>query len=342
MPPIINSDGSGKVETTTTNLFLDVTGFDQDMVNTSLLILCMALQDRGANVEKVKLVYNDDKTTIYTPLIDETTIEFEKQKVYDYFEKMDDEFIADLLERKGYNVKLDKKNIKATYLNYRRDIMHPVDVIEDLIISYGYNSIKPEDLTIQTTGSVLQKTEWNNIARESALGLGLQEVMLFTLSSKMKQFTNLGIKGQPVEIANPMSENIAIFREKIFPEHLEFLSSNQHISYPQNIFEVGQTLETDTKVVFEKNKICVTLCHNKVSYTEIGQMLKGFLDTIGAENVKLKAHDYNWFIKGRSAKVSFELNGKTKEGFIGEIHPQVLENFNLEMPTAVFELEIDK
>jgi phenylalanyl-tRNA synthetase beta subunit len=76
--------------------------------------------------------------------------------------------------------------------------------------------------------------------------------MTFTLTSKDKQYKKLFKDGTPVEIANPMSENIAIFREFIFPEHLELLSKNQHITYPQNLYEVGQILETDKKQVLKK------------------------------------------------------------------------------------------
>lgn len=342
MPPIINSESSGKVETTTRNLFLDVTGFDQNTINTALLILCYALSDRGAKIEQVELDYKLDKKKIVTPYIEEKFVEFDKQKIIDYFEPLSDSQITELLERRRYRVEIKKDKIKVFYLNYRQDILHPVDVIEDLIISYDYNKVKASDLTIQTTGKLLDKTEWLNLVREAGLGLGLQEVMTFTLTSKEKQYKKLLRAGQPVELANPMSENIAIFREFIFPEHLELLSKNQHITYPQNIYEVGQTLSTDTKEVFERNKLTVTLCYNKVSFTEIQKMLDATLRNIGAKDIKIKSKEFNWFVKGRSAEVIFKINNTEKTGIIGELNPQILENFNLEMPVALFEIEVDK
>jgi len=342
MPPIINSEGSGKVEVTTKNLFLDVTGFDQDVVNTALLILCTALADRGATIEQVELIYKRENKKILTPYIEERSIEFDKKKIFEYFEPLTDQQVTDLLERKRYRVEIKKDRIKCYYLNYRQDILHPVDVIEDLIISADFNKIKVENLKIQTIGKLLDKTEWQTLVREAALGLGLQEVMTFTLTSKEKQYKKLFKEGQPVEIANPMSENISIFREFIFPEHLELLSRNQHISYPQNIYEVGQTLSTDKKDVFEKTKLCVTLCYNKVSFTDIQKLLFSLLENIGAKDIKLKTNNLSWFIGGRSAIVTFKIDGKEKQGFIGEINPKVLEQFNLEMPCAIFEIEVDK
>jgi len=139
-----------------------------------------------------------------------------------------------------------------------------------------------------------------------------------------------------------MSKNIAIFREKIFPEHLEMLSKNQHISYPQNIFEVGRVVELNKGSADEKNRLTCTLCFNKVTLTHIQGILNSILGNIGAKNIKILEKSYPWFLEGRSGEIQFELNGVKCKGYFGEVHPQVLHNFNLEMPCALFEIGIDK
>ena len=340
MPPIINSNSSGKVTTHTKNLFIDVTGTNFEKVNVALLILSMALADRGAKVEKVKII--DGKKEIYTPVLKIEELEFDKKLIFDYFEELSDNKIKELLERKRYDVEFINNKIKVKYLNYRQDIFHPVDVIEDLLISYGFNKIIPEKINVLTSGSTLEKTDWLNLVREAALGTKLQEVMLFTLTSRNKQYKNILYENEPVEIANPMSEKIAIFREHIFPEHLEFLTKNQHISYPQNIFEVGPILELKDDEVVEKEKLTVSLCNNNISFTEIKQYLETILRNIGAKDIKVSKKEYDWFIVGRSAKVKYKLKNKLHTGFLGEIKPEVLLNFGLEMPVALFEIEIYK
>jgi len=78
------------------------------------------------------------------------------------------------------------------------------------------------------------------------VGLALQEVLTFNLTSREKQEKMAGLKGQQfVEIANPVSGNWSIMRRNIYPELLEFLSKNKHVEYPQNIFEVGKTVELE-------------------------------------------------------------------------------------------------
>jgi len=348
LPPVINSNHSGRVELGKQDLFLEVTGKTQEKVDVALLITALAFADRGAKVESVKINYIDENKSFAS--LDQTPLElsFDKQKIFEYLgEELDDDTIIEFLERKHYNAKIVRDNVVVEYPKYRQDILHPVDVIEDIIIECDYNMIKPKKMEFYTTGGLLKTTEWNNLVREAALGLGLQELMTFTLTSSKKQYDNLFLQERnDVQIANPMSESIAIFRERILPELLEVLSKNQHISYPQNIFELGKVAfvvnESGKEKVKEENHLCVALCHNEVSYTEIKQKLDAILKAIGANDIKYEALDYSFMISKRSAKVTFKLADKTLQGFIGEVNPETLVTFGLNMPVACFEIYVDK
>jgi len=353
-PPIINSNDSGKVELGQQDLFIEVTGNSQEKVDLVLLIFAMAFADRGAKVESITIKYLEEKKSFVSLNTDPLEISFEKQKIFDYLgEKISEEQIIEFLERKHYSVRISGNKIKVQYPKYRQDILHPVDVIEDLVIEFGYDILKPEIVPFYTSGGLLPSTSWNNLVREASIGLGLQEVMTFTLTSARKQYEYLRIKEQNcAEIANPMSENISIFRERIFPEHLDLLAKNQHISYPQDIFEVGKTVHIASKtskspkekreIAIEENKLCITLCHNNVSYTEIKQRLDAILKAIGATEIRYEPKDFSFMIPKRSALVTFKLGQKILQGVIGEIHPDVLISFGLNMPVACCEIGIDK
>lgn len=350
MPPIINSNESGKVELGQQDLFLEVTGASQEKVYIALLVCALAFADRGAKVESITVNYVDEKKSFVSLNTTPGEISFEKQKIFDYFgEALTDAQISEFLERKHFDVKIVANKITVKYPKYRQDILHPVDIIEDLIIEYGYNVIRPTKFNLATTGKVLPETEFNNLVKEASIGLGLQEILTFTLTSIRKQYDNLKIDKKErnyVEIANPMSESIAIFRERLLPELLEFLSKNQHISYPQDVFELGKTLHIEmknkTEVVKEENHLCVTLCHNEASYTQAKQRLDAVLKAIGAKDIHYEAKEFVMYIPKRSALVTYKLGDKTCQGHIGEIHPQVLGNFGLTMPVASFEICIDK
>jgi phenylalanyl-tRNA synthetase beta chain len=164
--------------------------------------------------------------------------------------------------------------------------------------------------------------------------------MTFTLTSKEKQFKNMCLTGKAVTIANPMSESIEIFRTSIIPEHIEFLVKNQHITYPQNIFEVGNVLEEGEKKIIEKIYCTGSLCFEGIDYTYAKRIAEFILNNLGAEKREYKEIKHNSFIEGRAAKVTYVLNGKKREGIVGEVSPKVLNNFRLEMPLAVFELDL--
>jgi len=349
-PPIVNSNESGKVELGLQDLFLEVTGRSQEKVDVALLITALAFADRGAKVESITVNYIDEKKSLVSLDVTPGEMSFDKQKIFDYFgEQLTDAQISEFLEKKHFDVKIVGSKVIVKYPKYRQDILHPVDIIEDLIIEYGYNVIRPTKFPPATTGKILQSTEFNNLVKEACIGMGLQELLTFNLTSIRKQYDNLKIDKKErnfVELANPMTESIAIFRQRLLPELLEALSKNQHISYPQDVFELGKTLRVELvngkEVAVEKNHLCVALCHNEASYTQAKQRLDALLKSIDAKDIKYEAKDFVMCIPKRSALVTYKLGNKECKGHIGEIHPDVLISFGLNMPVASFEIDVDK
>ncbi len=175
---------------------------------------------------------------------------------------------------------------------------------------------------------------------EIMLGLGLQEILSYTLTNKNNLFQKMSLKEEKIiELENPVSENWNVFRNWLLPSLIEFLSNNKHVEYPQKIFEIGdvvildKTQETKTKDI---RKVAVAISGD-VSYEEISTVLNTFLSNTGM-SYKLQETKHPSFIDGRVAKIL--INGKDA-GVIGEINPVVLENWKLEMPVAAFEMNLE-
>jgi phenylalanyl-tRNA synthetase beta chain len=337
MPPIINSEGSGKITTETKNLFVDVTGFSQELIDTALKIMCMALADRKGEIYSVELNYG--KRKIVSPQFKEEKIAFPFSEVNELlgtsFGKKE---ILKLLEKKRMQGKIKKERIEVSFGDYRKDIIHPWDVIEDIAIAFDYNELAPEELRVFTIGSLRKETTKINEIRELCIGLSLQEIASNHLTSKEIQSKKMLLKEEFVEIANPVSLNWEIFRKNLLPESLEFLSKNKHCSFPQKIFEVGRTVELNEKnenMVEEKWKLCISISHSKTGFNEI----KSVLDAIARElklEYSLKEEKIPFLEEGKSALI---LIGK-KKGFIGELKQKVKENFGLENNVSVMEIEL--
>ncbi|MEK6959402.1 MAG: phenylalanine--tRNA ligase subunit beta [archaeon] len=346
MPPIINSQVTGKVTENTKNLFLEVTGFNWKTVETALEVMCMALADRGAKIYSCNVHFPSKEKpypakTIATPCFDTVKLSFDKTLVEKKTGlKLKDAEIKDLLERARYNTKVDSKKVSVEYSSYRTDIMHPVDVIEDLLISYGFNNIVPEKITMSVVGSQRKEAEYADFAREGCIGLGLQEILTFNLTSKDIQFKGMDLdvtKEEFVEIANPVSNNFGILRKRLSPQLLSFLFKNKSQEYPQRIFEIGTVLTLDSKEehgVRQATNVCVASTHSNASFTEIKSILLSLCKYLGAECVvKKKAY---FFLGENAAEIT--VNGK--KGYVGEVKKEVLDNFGLKKPVIIFEFEL--
>ncbi len=338
MPPIINSEGSGKVTTQTKNLFIDITGMEQKKINTALETVCMALADRGAEIGSVEVHYG--KKRIVTP-------EFRSKKISvplalierTLGEKMPAKKALGLVRKKGMNAKLKGKKIEAEYAEWRTDILHPMDIVEDILIALGYNSIEPEPVKLAVEGSELKETKELAAMREICIGLGLQGILTFTLTSREKQESKMNLPEQDlVELENPVSMEWSVLRKAILPELLEFLEKNRHCAYPQKIFEVGRTVKTDKSAetrVKEGNVVSIALTGKEFDFNAARAHLDAIASAKGWK-CELQRGEHPSFEKGRCALVKCA----HRTGIIGEVSKKVLENFGLEMPVAAIEMEI--
>lgn len=339
LPPIINSDYTGKVTGNTKNLFVEVTGNDLGVVKVALNVIVAALADRGGMIESVKVKYGGK--TIVTP-------DFKPNKIiveYDFLNKVSGlglkvNVMKGLLEKAGYDVVVDGNKFKLEYSSYRQDILHPVDVAEDLLIAYGYNNVEPVIPKIATVGELDDFEVFCEKVRDYMVGLGGQELLTFTLTNRESLFDKMNVEDWGcVEIANPVSSQWSVLRNWVLPSMMEFFEKNTSEEYPQQIYEVGDAVvldekkETKTKDV---KRLAWAYSGQEATFTYVKQVLDYLLRGL---NVKYEVVDveHGSFIEGRVGRVV--VNGK-KIAYIGEVNPQVISNFGVKMPTVAFELNL--
>ncbi len=343
MPPIINSETTGKITEKTRNIFIESTGYDWEKVNIALKVICMALADRGGKIEGVKIIMPKGKLypkgPVETPFFGTKKIKVEA----DYIRNvsgldLSEKDLISLLERARYLVKKKGKVLELEYPDFRNDIMHPVDVVEDVLIGYDYNKAGPLRPKLAVIGSALPQTAYEDKVRDICVGLGLQEVLTFNLTSAEKQEKMVGLsKEEFVEIANPVSSNWSMLRKRIYPEILEFLAKNKTVEYPHRIFEIGKTLEidgsSDTKTR-EKTKLCIAMAGKGYGFTLIKSVLMAVCRELG-KKCTLKESSNPTLKDGRRADITEDTNG-----IIGELSEEVKKNFGLEQDVVLLEMEL--
>ncbi len=339
MPPIINSNYTGKVDENTENVFIEVSGHDINNISIALNVVVTALKERGGQLYSVDVKY--DKTII-TPDLNPKRAEINIENCRKILGmKISSKEMIKLIKQARFDAKLKGEKIEVLYIPYRNDIMDERDLIEEIAISFGYNDIELEEPKMYTKGEETKLEIFSNKIREICIGLGLQEVLNYTLTSKKDLLKNMRVEEKLVEIENPISSNWSVFRNSLIPVCLRFLSYNKHTEYPQNIFEIGDVVKIDENQETETRDIrdlTILLTDRIIGYENISSVLSSLMDNLKIE-YKLEEMKSKKFIEGRCASIVLK---NKKIGEIGEIHPEVLENFGLEMPTAVLELNLEE
>ncbi|MFC1697531.1 phenylalanine--tRNA ligase subunit beta [Nanoarchaeota archaeon] len=333
-PPIINSNTTGKIEIGEENLFFEVTGTDMETINIATNIFAQALHDRGFKIYSIKIKY--DNKTIKTPLIKHEKIKVKKERIKELTGlDLKETEIKKLLQKAQFEY--DKGNVLIPH--YRADIIHDIDVIEEVAIMYDFNKIPTLPLTSYTIGESTKLMEFIDIIRNLIVGFGYQETMSPILSSKEIIFEKMNVEEfSVIEIEEFMTESYSVVRNWLLPTLMEILSKNKHVEYPQKIFEQGLVTVKKKENIIDYERIAVASAHQNSDYTEIKQILDYVLRMLNVEyDMRETKHDS--FIEGRVARVS--VKGKDI-AYIGELHPQVLKNFDLDMPVAAFELNISE
>jgi phenylalanyl-tRNA synthetase beta chain len=345
-PPVINSNDLGRVTEETRNLLVEVTGTMHQTVLNTLNLVTLALVDRGGTAYAATVRYPDDpfyaSRTVVTPDFSikrmELSVEYTNRVLG---LQLSAEQMADLLLTAGFGVEKVSENALTVQVPcYRVDVMHQVDLMEDIVVAYGYNSIEPFWRELPTTGCVRPEQRLVDVAREFMVGLGFQEVLTYTLTSPESLFDRMNReKTRIVEVANPKVVTMSCLRNWLLPSLMEFLSNNQSVEFPQKIFELGKvTLLDETKETKTRDEewLAAATTHPTASFSEIKSALDAFFMNFGVEwQINEAVHPS--FIEGRVGTAT--VNG-VDVGFLGEVHPKVLEAWKLENPVAAFEVNV--
>jgi phenylalanyl-tRNA synthetase beta chain len=344
-PPIINSDDAGKITETTKDVLIEVTGTDHQTVLNTLTLVTISVADRGGKVFTTQIQYpyaNISKSV--TPNFATSAINVDLSLINRVIGiKLNQAAALKYLKRARYDVtSVNDQMVNVTVPCYRVDIMHPIDVIEDILIMYGYNNIEPRWPQLVTFGEISNLELTCDLVREIMVGLGFQEILSFSMTTPQHLFTRMNLPPTSVlEIANPLNERFTCLRSWLLPSLMQFVASNTHVSYPQRIFEVGDCIQitsaNNTNVKEVKKLACLTI-HSKASFSEIKAVLDALLLNIGIE-YRLDVSTHCSFIEGRVGRIM--INGKAI-GFIGELNPTTLEAWELENPTIGFEVDLNE
>ncbi|RLI38660.1 phenylalanine--tRNA ligase subunit beta [Candidatus Bathyarchaeota archaeon] len=343
IPPIINSNNLGKISEGEEDIFVEVTGTDYRTVLNTLKIVTLSLADRGEEIfsTQVRYPYGEERV-VSTPNLSVKEVRLDLNYVNQILGlSLKVDMVLKLLKRARYNVKWSGgSSIEVTVPCYRMDVMHQLDIIEDVAIMYGYNNLKPRWPQQITFGKISDFEAFSDATREVMTGLGFQETLSFSLSNDEQLFRKMNLKGEKaVELLNPTSLRFTCLQSWLIPSLMDFLSKNTHVEYPQRIFEVGDCVvpdEASETGVQNIRKLACLITHSNSNFSEIKASLNAFSINMGFKH-QLFESTHKSFIEGRVGTIFVQ---KKQVGIIGEINPLILEMWGLENPVTGFEVNL--
>lgn len=263
--------------------------------------------------------------------------------------------VAEIIGRLHFPMVVENDQMAVNIPSYRQDITMEIDLIEEVARLNGYNQIPVTLPSGQTTeGKKTRPQLLEALLRNILAGTGLSEVINYSFINPRDLDRILLPVGhllrKVVEVQNPLSDEQRIMRTSLAPGLLATAALNSsRRNTDMGIYEIGRIfLPGDEKLPAEKLVVGALVAGELAKgWSWPGQkldfyFLKGVLETLfrqlRIEDWSLQGLDFPPFLHpGRAG--SIWLQGKNI-GFIGEIHPSVQENYDLESKTCLFQLEV--
>ena len=250
------------------------------------------------------------------------------------------------LQKLGFTTVKEQGMIQVP--SWRMDVEGMADLAEEVARFYGYNNI-PDTLS----SGLNPRRGWSPVQQaENAIGafcrgLGYSEIITYSfISPGYYDKINLPADSplrESVKILNPLGEDTSIMRATTLPSMLEILARNNHYRNKSvTLYELGRVYfaKNDGSGMADEPKILSLGAYGPdMDFYGIKGAVEAVLEGLRIENIRYEAESGNpSYHPGRCAKV---YSGQRLLGVLGQIHPAVAANYDVDCPLYAAELPFD-
>lgn len=228
---------------------------------------------------------------------------------------------------------------------FRLDITEDADILEEIARIYGYDNIPSASLEGNATAGVkTEKQKFIDNVKSNSIACGLNEILTYSfVSPRGVDKINLPADDEKrnfVKIMNPLGEETSVMRTTLIPNMLDVISTNiSHKVEEVSAFECGNTFIPQEGLPIETKKYCVGMYGKEVDFFVLKGVIESVLNNVGLKGYEIETETTNLtFHPGRCAKIVYN---NIYIGTFGELHPDVIENYNLGQRVYVAEINID-
>ena len=259
-----------------------------------------------------------------------------------------------ILSRLGFDVEASGDAYQVTVPTFRSDITREIDLIEEIARVYGYDNIPTTlpkgDIPVPAPDP---KVEVRKRVKRFLLSAGMMEAINYSFCDpncfeKIRLGSDSPLR-DALPLRNPLSPEMSVLRTTLVPGLLDNTQHNRnHQINTIALFEIGGVFvrKGDQK---EPERIAGVLAgqigdgiygnpYRNPDFFDIKGLVEGILETCGITEYTLQKTDVPTFHPGRNAAV---LLAETQVGTFGEIHPEVLENYDLPYKAYLFEFDLE-
>ncbi|SHE91528.1 phenylalanine--tRNA ligase subunit beta [Caloramator proteoclasticus] len=226
---------------------------------------------------------------------------------------------------------------------FRQDVKIKEDVAEEIARLYGYDVIPTQKIVGEAVEAEMTKEQkLIEAVKRTMVSSGLYETLTYSFfSPKVFDKINLSYDSElrnVVTISNPLGEDFSVMRTTLIPSMLEVMQRNiLRDNKEVGLFDIGKVyLNVGKELPDERYKLCVAIAGD-VDFFNLKGIVENLINVLSVDKAEFERETENSiFHPGRCAKL---LVRKRYAGVLGEVHPDVLENYDLE--TRVYIAEID-
>ncbi len=281
---------------------------------------------------------------------------------FDYIEKLigikfDKNEVLNILERLNYKAIINKNNISVLVPYYKNNIIVKEDIIDDIIRIYGYDKLENNDFkdtkVFEKDGNLFNKCLEKKLyrIRQKLAENKLIELISYSFLDKKDDEYFLETN-EDLDLINPITRELSHMRQSLLTNMMNIIKKNNNRGFNNlSFFEIGRIFnkckiddESTVIAAVRTGNNCEKNIYEKSRNFDIFDIKKDLCDIlnilgVNAEKIPIIRNTPKYYHPNRSGAI---IIGKNIIGYFGELHPKIMEHFNLKNRVVAFEMFVDK
>lgn len=286
----------------------------------------------------------DAKIDVYPNKEKKTIIKFKPEKINNLLGlEIPKAEMVKILE--ALEVKANGDNLEIPY--FRPDLQKTADIAEEVIRIYGYDKL--ESTLINAESTVGEKNKLQKLqdkVKELLVTKGFSEMYSFSFISE-NDFNKCNLdSNKAIRISNPLGEDYSLMRTEMMPTVLQSISTNYNKKNKNvKLFEIGRTYSDEEEnmqkgeIPTEVDQIAFAMYGDNVDFYVVKGIIENILEVSNIARYQIQRAEDAHLHPGRSAQI---LIGKDSIARFGEVHPQIIENYEIGEKVYYAVIDINK